>query len=300
MAKTAPSPPKVRARQQNIPPAVMLHPKQRDMNKNITILGFLILLGLIGCEKDDTDFPSGVYLKKVYYHKNADQVRLFDYNSKGQLAQRDYQFNDVIGERFEFTREDNKTSILFYDVKSPNDYTLIFKDRLDISYENEKIVKTNYYSSKNDLEVLFYYNDNNRVNKIKYVTKRFVDDSEMTIEMMYDYDNLGNITKVDDIRDGELWSTSVYDYDTQKNPYYLVDPINNSFSRIDMISYLSPNNPIRCVYMYPNNDTLSVTQFHYEYNSDGFPTFSYESIDSKYDVNDYDSTGTKYYEYEIK
>jgi hypothetical protein len=48
------------------------------------------------------------------------------------------------------------------------------------------------------------------------------------------------------------------------------------------------------------NRNIPTTLFHYEYNSDGFPRFSYESIDSKYDVNDYDSTGTKYYEYEIK
>jgi hypothetical protein len=277
----------------------MLHPIKQNMNRNIPILGFLILFGLISCEKDNNILPSGIYLKKVYYHKNADQVRLFDYTPKGILAQRDYQFIDVIGERFVFIREDNKTSILYYSVKSPNDHSLIYEQRLDISYENEKIVKTIFYSSDIVFEVLFYYGDNDdRITKIKY--ERLSDNTEMIIEEIFDYDNKGNITRINELRDGKLWSTSVYDYDPQKNPYYLVDPINNSFSKIDMISYLSPNNPIRYIYMYPDNDTLSTTLFHYEYNSDGFPRFSYESIDSKYDVNDYDSTGTKYYEYEIK
>lgn len=281
---------------------LMFHPqKQRDMNKHFKILGFLVLIGLVGCEKNKDTYPSGIYLKKVYYHKNADQVRLFKYNSDGQLVQRDFLFNDVIGERFEFRRDNHKTSIKFYMVKSPYDYTLISKDRLDINFENDRITHTNYYSVDDETEVLFFYDGNdNRINNITYHTKLFMDETEMVIEEYFDYDDKGNIIKVDNLREGVLFSTTVYEYDNYLNPYYQVDPINNSFSKIDIVSYFSPNNPKSSCYIYPDDDTLSITEYHYEYNSDGYPSVSWETIDSKYDTNDYDSTGTKFFEYEIK
>lgn len=265
------------------------------------ISGFVIIIILIACEKDkNNSWPSGIYLKKVFYHKNIDQVREFHYNNNGQLEKREYIFNNIIGERFEFIRENEELyCILFYDVISPDNYSLVLKDRIYFFYENNRLVKTSYYSSESQQETEYFYDSGVNICKSFSMAQNLFGDT-IEIEEYYEYDSGGNIIKIEDFRNDELWSTSYYEYDNGINPYYLVDPINNSFSKIDLISYICPNNPKRNVYVYPGNDTLLIIQYHYEYNIDGYPSLSYESHDSKYDVNDYDSVNTKMYEYYIK
>lgn len=266
------------------------------MNKLFIPILFSLIVWLISCEKSENTMPKGVYLNKVYYHKNVDQVREFKYNNRGELIKRTYKFNEVIGEVFEYIRDGELKSIQYYSTASNTDLTLVYRNKIDYYYENGQMVKVELVEQNEKFQVSYTYNSMGRIHKVNYTGISFGSGDLLDVEEYLEYDVNGNINHLKDYRNGVLYSEYLYEYDNEINPYYQLDPINNSYSKLDLISYTCPNN-IKKKYYVMNNDTLSVTEYFYEYNEKDYPTFSYESYTSQLGNNDSDSTDTKFYEY---
>jgi hypothetical protein len=262
----------------------MLHPENsNDMIKNIKILGLLAILILTGCEKDKNEFPSGTYLKRVIYHQNVDQIRHYYYNDQGLLSTREYEFNDIISERFEYQYENRKIKrIDYYGFNSYDDYTLYHKDYLVFDYESNNIIKATRFP---DQHVMTYqYDDIGRL---------------INSNADYEYDNNDNLIKIISYKDGEIYRKIYREYDSKSNPFYKVDPIHDHFSGVDFLHYSSPNNLIKELETNKNGDTLFFSEFVYEYEG-SYPTLSYELYTDRINGYERDSMHTQLYEYEIK
>ena len=259
------------------------------MIKKIKILGLLAALILTGCEKDESEIPSGTYLKKVIYHQNVDQIRHYYYNTQGLLSTREYEFNDIISERFEYKYENRKiVRIDYYGLNSHDDYTLYHKDYLIYEYEMDKIIKSTNYP---ELTTNEYEYTNDRVEKIIHSSNSYTE---------YSYDNSGNIENATLFKDGNEYWKFTYMYDTKRNPFYNVEPIHDHFGGVDFIRYKCPNNLTYEIFVNENNDTISESEYIYEYNSNALPTLSYELFTSESNGYERDSMHTQLYEYEIK
>jgi hypothetical protein len=71
----------------------------------------LFTLFAVSCKKDkDNSLPAGL-LKKEYYHRNADQVRIYQYKNR-LLEQYEYSFDGTVTERHSFSYENGKRSRL--------------------------------------------------------------------------------------------------------------------------------------------------------------------------------------------
>ena len=259
------------------------------MIKNIRILGLLAILILSGCDNDENKLPSGIYLKKVIYHQNVDQIRHYYYNDHGLLSKREYEFNNVISERFEYQYENGKvTRIDYYGLNSLDDYTLYHKEYLIYEYAMDNIIKSTKYP---DLTINEYEYTNDRVIKIIHPSDSYTE---------YQYGNSGNIEYATLFKDGiEYWKFT-YKYDSKRNPFYNIEPIHDNFGGVDFIRYKCPNNLTYEIFVNENNDTISESEYIYEYGLNDLPTLSYELFTSESNGYERDSIHTQLYEYEIK
>jgi len=259
------------------------------MMKNIKIIGLLAILILTGCEKDENKIPSGTYLTEVIYHQNADQIRHYYYNGQGFLSYREYEFNDIITEKFKYQYENGKINrIDYYGLNSYNDYTLYLKAYMIFDYNMANITKSTQYP---DLMINVYEYDNNRLKKIIHSSNSYTE---------YQYDSNGNIVNAILFKDGSEYWKFTYKYDNKINPFYNVEPIHENFSGVDFLRYRCPNNLKYEVFVNENNDTTSKSEYIYEYNLIDLPILSYELFTSESNGYERDSIHTQLYKYEIK
>jgi len=254
------------------------------------ILGLLIIIGMIGCEKEKTTLPSGIYLSKVIYHQNVDQIRHYYYNNQGLLSTREYEFNDIITERFDYQYKNGLISrIDYYGLNSYNDYNLYHSDYVTYNYESNNIIESTRFSG--GTSIIYEYNPNNRV------IKKISSSSSYT---KYSYDNNGNIQQAIVFKDGVEYWKFFYEYDEKHNPFLNVEPIHDQFAGVDFIHFKCPNNLTKEIFINENKDTVSISEFIYQYNSDNLPIQSYELFTSESNGYDRDSMNLQLYEYEIK
>lgn len=251
-------------------------------------LVLIILLMVMGCDKNDNNIPSGTYLTKVIYHQNADQIRHYCYNDQGFLASREFEFDDNITEKFTYQYDNGKLiKIDSYGITSNTDLTLKHQGYILFDYDIDDIKKATLYPG---LITTAYEYDNSRVRKIIHPDGYSV----------YQYDSRGNIENAVLFKDGSEYWKFIYKYDNKKNPFYNVDPIHDNISGVDLISYKCPNNLTYKLFINENNDTISESEFIYKYNPDEYPALSYELYTSESNGYERDSMHTLIYEYEIK
>ncbi|QHT69444.1 hypothetical protein GXP67_23775 [Rhodocytophaga rosea] len=258
--------------------------------KSTTKLSILLLLvSLIGCDKEKDSIPTGIYLKRVIYHQNADQIRYYHYNNSGRLSSREYKFDNTTIDKFDYQYDNNLVDrINYYTIQSNTDHTLIQKNYVEYDYEANKIVKSTLLPENS--VVTYVYDLNNRViqvNKASSIVK-------------YEYDNLGNIKKATHFNDGIEEAKSCYEYDDKKNPFFRVDPIHEKYTEIDLIGYACPNNLIKYTYIQANLDTLMNSEYIFKYDNNKMPVESYEIYTSKSNGYDRDTMNLRLYEYEIQ
>jgi hypothetical protein len=259
------------------------------MIKSINILGLLAVLILTGCEKDENKIPPGTYLTKVIYQQGGGQIGHYYYNNQGFLSSREYESGDKIEEKFIYKYENGKVNrIDYYGQNSYNDYTLYQKGYMIFDLDMANIIKSTRYP---ELITNVYEYENDRAKKTIHSANSYTE---------YQYDNSGNIEKAILFNEGNIYWIYGYKYDSKRNPFYNVEPIYNSFSELNLIGFKCPNNLIYEVCVNENNDTLSESEYIYEYNSFDLPTMSYELYTSETYGYDRDSTNTLLYEYEIK
>lgn len=258
------------------------------MTRYIIITGLFSLVLLAGCERIKKNEPTGIYLSRVIYHQNVDQIRHYYYNDQKLLSMREYEFNDNISERFNYYYEDAKVvRIDYYGLNSNEDFTLYPKEYVVYEYDNDKISKATMYPGKS---TVVYEYDNSRVNKIVLSSNSYT---------LYYYDNKDNIVKAVVYKEGSEYWKFIYTYDSKKNPYYNVEPVHDNFGGVDFIRFKCPNNLTYETFINENNDTISESEFIYEYDSYNLPVRSYTIYTSKFNGYERDTTDTRIYEYEI-
>ena len=258
------------------------------MKFNRTIIALIILFVAVGCDKDE-EMPSGVYLTRVIYHQNADQVRHYFYDKEGLLSHRQYRFEDIIAERFDYKYQDGKISqIDFYSLNNQNDRTLHYQNHLLFEYEAGNIVKSTLVPDESPLT--YQWNNDKRVTSMDEPTK--------TTEFLYD--SRGNIKESTVYMDGEMYWKFFYEYDTGRNPFYNIDPIHDNFTRLDLIHYKCPNNLTKSIFINERKDTISINDFYYEYNDKNLPIESDELFTSESNGYYRDTISHILYEYKVK
>ncbi len=141
--------------------------------------------------------------------------------------------------------------------------------KIECEISNDKIVKLKryYYNPDNSLDYYSYYNLTYDSNS-KLIKKEFyiVETGLRKTYYTYRWENENLIEQKiysDDNNNISLFSTTVYNYDTHKNPYYKVG-----------LEYISPeefskNNIISSSSI--DTYTSTLRNFTYEYNSDSYP-----------------------------
>lgn len=253
------------------------------------IIAALLMVGITSCEKQNT-FPSGTYLIKVIYHQNVSQIRHYNYNGKGQLSEREYEFDGRTIERFEYQYQNGLISrINFFGMKNYNDLTLYLLDYVQYEYISDNIVRSIKYPG--NLSVNYTYNADNQI------IKSAVSSADYT---MYDYDNNGNISKATVYKDGIVYWSFYYSYDSKINPFYNIEPIHESFTIMDLIRYKCPNNLVRKTFINENQDTISDSEYKFKYNPINLPAQSYELFTSESNGYHRDSMNLLLYVYESR
>jgi len=259
------------------------------MLRKIAIAGLLLLTGIWGCDRQKDSFPSGIYLKKVIYHQQADQVRQYQYNSAGLLASRTYTFNNTITEKFDYQYKNGLVSrINYFAVNSNTDVTLVPKGYLMYEYDAGKIRQVALYP--NNINYSVNYGANQRVSEL----------TGPSSFIRYEYDQAGVLTKSVLFSNGQEVGTHYYAFDNKRNPFFQLDPIHESANEPDFISYKLPNNLIKKVFVAANHDTISESEYVFKYNSNNLPTESYELFTSESNGYYRDSINHRLYEYEVK
>ena len=255
------------------------------------VIRLLIVFFLIhtGCKEDRVPNRGSMYLKSLIYHRNADQIRNYYYNEQGKLLSREYVFDNKVIEVFKYSYEaDNLVCVDYYGLNSYEDYTLHHKESLAFEYDFSGINKATLYPDKST--VSYEYENGNVIKAIQSAGNYTV----------YQCDNKGNIIESVVFAEGNEQWKFIYEYDNRKNPFYSIDPIHNSFSAIDLIRYKCPNNLIYELFINEDNDTISESEYIYEYDINYLPVRSYELYTSKMNGYDNDTTQTLIYEYEVR
>src|SRR5690606_30813316 len=110
------------------------------MKKFITLFVLLVITLLAGCRKETEEHPSGIFLSKVIYHQNVDQIRHYYYNKQGLLSAREFTFDDRLIEKFQYEYDKSMVNrIDFHEIRNNYDLTLIPKGYMTLEYESGKI-----------------------------------------------------------------------------------------------------------------------------------------------------------------
>ncbi len=253
------------------------------MNKLLFTL-LVISAALVGCN-DDKDSAPGIYLTKVIYHQDADQIRHYFYNDQGLLSKREYTFEHVLAEQLFYEYNDQQLGrIDFYSLGKNG---LAYENHIELKSEADKIVQFTLFPEQQ--KYAFEWNDNNMIKQTK--------GSDFT-EFVYDAN--GNITEERIYYGGEQHYKVYYEYDTKKNPLHNLDPIHDMLSFIDFIHYKCPNNVVKMTSFNKSGTTISVSEFVYKYNEHDLPVEADEIFTSESNGYDHEVIEHLLFEYEIK
>lgn len=261
------------------------------MTKAQKIVTGFALFGLLltGCDHPARKQQAGIYLKSLIYHRNADQIRHYSYNDQGQLITRDFMFDGKLTEAFKYQYDGDKVvRIDFFESKSYDDPALVRGEYLVIDYTMERINRTTFFPGQTAVE---YEYANERIVKTLNSPGYFT---------LYQYDNADNIIQADVYKNGAEYWKFIFRYDNMKNPFYRVDPIHDGFSNIDLIRYMCPNNLTYQMFVNEFKDTVSVSEYVYDYDSMELPVSSHELYTSEINGYNQDTIQVLIYEYEAK
>lgn len=227
-----------------------MHNRTLFSMKKIPIL-ILSCFILSSCKKDkdegDVLIPGA--LAKEFYHKQADQVRIYHYNKDKTIKQYEYAFDSAVVERIEFRYEDGRVAGLDLYVKENNAWKL--SSQTFYQYDNNKrlseiaIVYPEGMSPSSGIltwpaKYTFRY-DNELSTKFSSCVVYHKQNDVLIPNSEYhlEYDNLGNLTteELSSVSNGTKTKLAVtkYEYLQQKNPKYHLEDI------LDFQSYNSPN-----------------------------------------------------------
>lgn len=237
--------------------------------KYIEILFILIIL-FTGCNKNEENVPSGIYLKRIIYHQNVDQINILQYNKNGLLSTKEGQFGSKITGKLEYQYNNLRLSrISIYELAANQSGALITDRYLQFEYQNDLLIKSTLFP---DNYVVNYEYDND-----KRIIKQLNPESVRTFE----YDNKGNIIKETFAFNGDV-DTIIRTYDDKINPFYKVDLLNQTWAFIGVLSYYCPNNIIKQITL-SKADTTNINVVHYEYNKYNLPE-SMNSVKYEYET----------------
>jgi YD repeat-containing protein len=261
-----------------------------SMKKNTMLFVVLVFILFTGCRKETEELPSGIFLSKVIYHQNVDQIRHYYYNSQGLLSAREFTFDGRMIEKFQYKYDKSILNrIDFHEIRSHYDLTIIPKGYMIVGYESGKIIKITLIPD--NFTITYSYNTRDQIIKVASTSSDYT---------LYDYNQNGNIIGATVYKDEIEYWKFFYEYDNMNNPFYNVDPIHESFGKLDLIRYKCPNNLVKSVFINENQDTISESEFVYQYDSNNLPVKSYELYTSE--INGYyrDSVHTQLYLYEMQ
>lgn len=257
------------------------------MKISIQVFVFIVFLGLLGCEKEPV--PAGLLLSTVTYHQNVDQVRHFYYNNSGQLSSREYRFDNKVMDKLEYQYKDGLVNrIDFYTRKQYEDPSLYLENYLAFEYESNQLIQSIHYPE--NARYTYTYDQDGRLTK----------ETTPSSLVKYAYDSKGNIAKSVSFVDGKEHWIFLYEYDDKRNPYYKLDPLNDNGLQLDFISYTSPNNLSKAIFINERKDTIYLKEYFYKYNDSNLPVESYELYTSESNGYERDTVNHNLYDYRVR
>ena len=268
-------------------------------NKKFLLILFAFLFW-ISCEKDSLLENSGgsTLLKqvliegKVYYEYTYNKLGLVVeekskfhytkhvYNGKNQLVQSDSYWDERIASSSSYVLEEamNRTEWVSPENTEKDVYSTFQYKR------NGQLEKRTTYRINNDNSSysLFAYDKQRRIARRTSYT-----DGKATLYDEYSYDSIGNLIKMERFNilgngSAELRTTHEYEFDNKHNPYYslkgLLIPGQNT----------NPNNITKDIYTLHFEvddfiDPIQITEYSYDYNSEGYPVRNNYSFEFIYD-----------------
>ncbi|WEK37856.1 MAG: hypothetical protein P0Y53_10110 [Candidatus Pseudobacter hemicellulosilyticus] len=220
------------------------------MKQKLFIL--LLLLPALACKKDADEFTGAIpgKLEKIYYHRNADQVRVYKYSEQGQLASYEYWFDQVLIERHDYTYQDNKLIRIqdFERFQDGKPLSLVQDRTLSYDEHNRLVqVAIGYINNKPHSGGIIVYPSRyefgytGSATRFTTVKTFAIDDSqtEPVAEAALEYDVKGNISRIttytvaDQVK--TLAYTTSYSYAAVVNPHYRFE------SPLDYVAFYSPD-----------------------------------------------------------
>jgi hypothetical protein len=249
--------------------------------KNFIINLFVIILTLFGCESEviqSQDVHKNL-LQKLY--SSSDNYTEYFYDSSNKIIKVKSYFKVPTGEEFEretkYEYDKNESNIK----KETTFSTYIGVPQYSyLSYEyNEQnlISKTKAYLRMSDgnydlrSTTIYDYDNSNRLSNTKVYSPESIERKRKELF----YDSNGNVIETNFYQDGNLSFNDKYEYDN------MINPLRQNVAGTSIYT-ISKNNPIKHIstnFML-GNDT-SVTEFNYEYNSEGYP-LSYSQDSQKF------------------
>jgi len=250
---------------------------------NLIYLALVTIL-VSGCKKDQPSTPDNTDLSqqkgalaKEYFHRNADQVNVYEYNTLGQLKNFQYEFDGVPTERHEFVYVNGKCSSLKYYVFQKGNVPLKLKSDWSFIYNGDKLIKVTILdlslASNKTTNYDFTYNNKGFVatSHMKVSGPAIIQPSILATDILYTFttDGKGNITRevAEFYLEGSVNQTSItnYEFDDKVNIKKGVEyPVNFS-------NFFCPNNWIRRETFVRNSDPRYIETRTFEYNSENKP-----------------------------
>lgn len=270
------------------------------MKTKILLLVFLIITTFISCNKDDNFEKIGdeTLLKKILIdgevfneftynyanlileEKSKYHYTKYIYNRKNQLTQSDHYWDERIASSSSHVLDEMKKRKEWVTPENTEKdvYTIFeYTKTGDLIKSTTHRINNNYTSYST-----FTYNENGKIER-----RTAHHENKIVLYDNYFYDESGNMIKK--VRYGflangnnQLGTTTEYEFDNMHNPYL-------SFSGpiIQSGRNKNPNNIIRKTYTIhfevdDSIDKIQITEYSYEYNSNGYPTKRNDSFEYIY------------------
>ncbi|POY34713.1 hypothetical protein C3K47_18950 [Solitalea longa] len=246
--------------------------------KNLFWIFIVCAVIFVSCKKDQVpELSHHNKLYKEFYHRAADQVRIFYYNSDNTLKKYEYQFDQGISERHEyFYKNKQLTQIENYSwngLVKDLILTQIFKlnyignGQIEIEQIMGDLAHGSVHGSSTTMygrKLVLYFDVNGNLVSCNV----FSDSMEIITKYKFEHDSKGNIIseeKKDFFNDQIETFYKEYKYDNNINPKYKLEDI------FDFSNYYSPNNCIEEIEKNEAGEILSTINRVLEINNDYLP-----------------------------
>lgn len=264
--------------------------------KNYCCFFIVVLLVFCSCEKEESfyfDLDNNGLLKEVqiedevfykYTYNNSNLIleeknkyyySKHNYNNQGQLVRSEHYWDNRIFSSSRYVLEELRKRTNW--VNSENTERSSYKTFKYGSNGELKMIKTIRESNDYTLYSAYSYNEKGRIEK-----RTSYHDGKAALFDKYYYDAVGNLIREERynlLKNGneELSTSTDYEFDNMKNPYYsfrkLMSPGQNT----------NVNNIIKQTYHIYFEvddfiDNVQVSEFEYEYNSNGYPVSRNDSV----------------------